>query len=148
MPAATGSPSGATSAAATAADGPDKAAYQGAFELLKTSQYDQAIIAFQKYLATYPDSTYADNAQYWLGEAYYVNKSFPEAQQSFQRVIDKYPQSRKVPDAWLKIAFCKYESKEYQSARETLVQLIAKYPDAPSARLAQQRLDKMTAEAH
>ena len=73
----------------------DKAAYQAAFNLLKDSQYDRAIAAFQKFLATYPDSPLADNAQYWLGEAYYVNKSFPEAQAAFQRVIEKYPQTRK-----------------------------------------------------
>ena len=39
--------------------------------------------AFQQFLTTYPDSSLADNAQYWLGEAYYVNKSFPEALAAF-----------------------------------------------------------------
>ncbi len=50
---------------------------------LKDSQFDQAIAAFQQFLTTYPDSSLADNAQYWLGEAYYVNKSFPEALAAF-----------------------------------------------------------------
>ena len=59
-------------------------------------------------------------AQYWLGEAYYVNKSFPEALAAFQRVVDKYPQSRKRPDALLKIGYCQYELKQSQSARSTL----------------------------
>src|SRR3984957_14944736 len=86
---------GMAAAGTTAAAGPDdKAAYQAAFGLLKDGQYDGAIAAFGKFLATYPDSPLADNAQYWLGEAYYVNKSFPEAQNAFQRVVDKYPQSR------------------------------------------------------
>ena len=70
---------------------------------------------------SYPDSPLADNAQYWLGEAYYVNKSFPEALAAFQRVVDKYPQSRKLPDAMLKIGYCDYELKQWQAARRRAV---------------------------
>jgi TolA-binding protein len=39
-----------------AASGDRQGSYQAAFELLKDSQYDQAIAAFQKFLVTYPDS--------------------------------------------------------------------------------------------
>jgi tol-pal system protein YbgF len=139
----------AASPASSAADaGEDKTGYQAAFNLLKDGQYDRAIVAFQKLLVTYPDSSLADNAQYWLGEAYYVNKAYPEAEAAFQRVVDRYPQSRKVPDALLKIGFCRYEVKQWQSARDVLGQVIARFADTPAARLAQQRLDKMSAEKH
>ena len=126
----------------------DKAAYQAAFNLLKDSQYDRAIPAFQKFLIVYSDSSLADNAQYWLGEAYYVNKSFPEAQGAFQRVVDKYPQSRKRPDALLKIGYCQYELKQWDSAKGTLSQVVKQFPDTPAGHLAQQRLDKMATEKH
>jgi tol-pal system protein YbgF len=125
-----------------------KADYQAAFNLLKDGQYDRAIGAFQKFLAAYPESSLADNAQYWLGEAFYVNKAYPEAQSAFQRVVDKYPQSRKLPDALLKIGYCRYEMKQYESAREVLGQVVARYVDTPEGHLAQQRLDRMTAEKH
>ena len=92
----------------------DKTSYQAAFTLLKDGQYDRAIVAFQKFLVTYSDSSLADNAQYWLGEAYYVNKAYPEAEAAFQRVVDKYPQSRKLADALLKIGFCRYELKQWR----------------------------------
>jgi tol-pal system protein YbgF len=131
-----------------AAGADDKAAYQAAFALLKDSQYDRAIAAFQKFLVAFPGSQLADNAQYWLGEAYYVNKSFPEAQNAFQRVVDKYPQSRKRPDALLKIGFCQYESKQWDLAKATLTQVTTQFADAPAGHLAQQRLDKMAAEQH
>jgi tol-pal system protein YbgF len=143
---ATGAP--AAAAASTADSGEDKVSYQAAFNLLKDGQYDRATVAFQKFLATYPDSSLADNAQYWLGEAYYVNKAYPEAEAAFQRVVDKYPQSRKLGDALLKIGFCRYEMKQWQSAREVLGQVVARFADTPAARLAQQRLDKMSAEKH
>jgi tol-pal system protein YbgF len=140
---------GAGSAGASAASGgDDKAAYQAAFDMLKNSQFDAAIAAFQKFLASYPDSTLADNAQYWLGEADYVNKSFTDAQAAFQRVVDKYPQSRKLPDALLKIGYCQYELKQFDAAKQTLSKVVAQFPDSPSGHLAQQRLDKMATEKH
>ena len=114
---------GAAAAGATAGEAPsppasqgsDTAAYQAAFGLLKDSQYDRAITAFQSFLVSYPNSPLADNAQYWLGEAYYVNKSFPEALSAFQRVAERYPQSRKLPDALLKIGYCDYELKQWRA---------------------------------
>jgi tol-pal system protein YbgF len=126
----------------------DKGAYQAAFDLLKAGQYDRAIAGFQAFLSTYPASGLADNAQYWLGEAYYVNKQFPESLAAFQRVVEKFPGSRKLPDALLKIGYCDYELKDYSAARSALEQVAAKYPDSASARLAQQRLEKMAAEKH
>jgi tol-pal system protein YbgF len=143
--------SGAAAGAAAetpAAGSDDKAAYQAAFSLLKASQYDRAITAFQKFLVSYPDSQLADNAQYWLGEANYVNKSFTEAQSAFQKVVDNYPQSRKRPDALLKIGYCEYELKQWDSAKDTLTQVAAKFSDTPAGHLAQQRLDRMTTEQH
>jgi tol-pal system protein YbgF len=156
-PAATSAPAlsaaAGTAAAASAPDASnasveDKASYQAAFNLLKDGQYDRAIAAFQKFLASFPESSLADNAQYWLGEAFYVNKSYPEAQAAFQRVVDKYPQSRKLSDALLKIGYCRYEMKQWESAREVLTQVVTRYSDTPAGRLAQQRLEKMAAEKH
>jgi len=128
--------------------GDDKSGYQTAFTYLKDGQYDRAVPAFQKFLATYPDSSLAENAQYWLGEANYVNKAYPEAEAAFQRVIDRYPQSRKVPDALLKIGYCRYEMKQWESAKLVLSQVITAFPDSADAKMAQQRIDKMTAEKH
>ena len=140
--------SGGAGADSSASSSDDKAAYQAAFNLLKDSQYDRAIAAFQKFLILYSTSSLADNAQYWLGEAYYVNKSFPEAQGAFQRVIDKYPQSRKRPDALLKIGYCQYELKQWDAAKGTLSKVATQFPDTPAGHLAQQRLDKMATEQH
>ena len=131
-----------------AATADDKGSYQAAFNLLKEGQYDRAIAGFQSFLTAYPSSSLDDNAQYWLGEAYYVNKSFPEATLAFQKVIEKYPDSRKIPDALLKIGFCRYETKQWDAAKSMLSQVVSQYPDTPAAKLAQQRLDRMATEKH
>src|SRR5258708_1687472 len=70
--------SGGAGGDSSAAGCDDKAAYRTAFNLVKDSQYDRAIAAFQKFLIVYSASSLGDTAQYWLGEASCVNKSFPD----------------------------------------------------------------------
>ncbi len=134
--------------AIVAGDGTEQGDYQAAFSLLKNSQYDRAIAAFQKFNAAYPSSPLVQNAQYWLGEAYYVTRAYPEALQAFRLVGEKYPHSPKVADAALKTGFCYYELKQWSNARETLTQVTQQYPESSAARLARQRLDKMSSERH
>jgi tol-pal system protein YbgF len=148
VPAATAAAAVPATGDAAAGDGTDKGDYQAAFNQLKNSQYDRAIGSFRKFLATYPQSPLAENAQYWLGEAYYVTKAYPDALQSFHQVSEKYPQSRKLADALLKTGYCYYEMKQWANAREVLTQVAEQYPDASAGRLAKQRLDKMASEKH
>jgi tol-pal system protein YbgF len=128
--------------------GDDKASYQAAFELLKASKYQPSIDAFQRFIVSYPESSLIDNANYWLGEAYYVNKAFPDALRAFRGVIEKYPSSRKYPDALLKTGFCYYELKQWSAAKERLQKVTAQFADTAAGRLAQQRLEKMASEGH
>jgi tol-pal system protein YbgF len=143
-------PADAAPATAAQAENPgdDKASYQAAFELLKASKYAAAIDAFQRFVANYPDSSLIDNANYWLGEAFYVNKAFPDALRAFRGVIEKYPTSRKYPDALLKTGFCYYELKQWSAAKERLQKVTAQFADSAAGRLAQQRLEKMASEGH
>jgi tol-pal system protein YbgF len=126
--------------------GDDRANYQAAFDLLKDGKYTEAITGFSQFLTTFPTSTLADNAQYWLGEAHYVNRQFTEALRHFRTVVDKYPDSRKIPDALLKIGYCNYELKNFAEARSALGQVVSRFGDTTAARLASQRLAKMDSE--
>jgi tol-pal system protein YbgF len=129
-------------------EGNDRANYQAAFDRLKDSKYDEAVKAFKQFLASFPDSQLADNAQYWLGESHYVMKDFAQAQRDFRTVLDKYPESRKLPDALLKLGYCDYELKNWKEARASLTQVVQKFSDTTAARLASQRLAKMESEGH
>ncbi len=122
--------------------------YGDSFAALKASRYDEAARGFQLYLTKYPDGPRADSATYWLGETYYVQKSFDAALSSFQDVLSRFPDSRKAPDALLKSAYCQYELKAYNNARTTLQTVVKSYPGTESARLAEQRLTKLEAEGH
>lgn len=124
----------------------DRAPYQEAFDLLKEGRYDEARAGFQSFLADYPDSDLAGHSQYWLGETYYVTQKYTEALAAFQEVLSGYPRSRKLPDAVLKVGYCYYELGQYPQARAALNRVVEQYPESTAARLAGQRLDRMSSE--
>lgn len=134
------------SPAASAAD--EKAAYDMAFQALKELRYADAAEDFQSFLDQYPNSEYADNAQYWLGESYYVTRNYDIALQAFQTLLDQYPESPKGPDALLKVGYTHYELEQWDSARAALTQVQENYPDSTLSRLAENRLRSMRMEGH
>lgn len=129
---------------ATAASDP-QAVYQVAFDLLKSGQYAAARQAFEAFLAAHPSHDLAANAQYWLGEAHYVERQYEAALAAFERVLTTYPQARKGPDALLKVGYCQYELQRFGAARATLTRVVQEYPGSEAAREAAQRLERMAA---
>jgi len=135
-------------AAPVAGDKNGKSAYTQAFNTLKEGKYQQAILAFNGFQQNYPESVYADNAQYWLGEAYSVTRDYKTALSEFQKVISQYPQSNKVKDAMLKIGYTYYEMRDWASARSSLDAVISKFPGTTVNRKAKERLQRMKREGH
>jgi tol-pal system protein YbgF len=138
--------SGGTSAPRTPAPSGspvEQTVYSQAFDALKAGSYSVAITGFKDFLTSYPASPLAENAQYWLGEAYYVNHDYDAAAGAFRNVLQKWPQSRKAPDALLKLGYTQYELKKFGEARATLTEVIQKFPDSDAAKLANDRLHRM-----
>jgi tol-pal system protein YbgF len=126
----------------------EQAVYNQAFEALKAGSYSVAITSFKDFLASYPTSPLAENSQYWLGEAFYVTRSYDDAGNAFRAVLQKWPSSRKAPDAMVKLGFTQYELKRYADSRKTLEEVTQKYPDSDAARLATERLKRIPANQH
>jgi tol-pal system protein YbgF len=121
----------------------EQKAYQSAFNLLKAGRYDQAAKSFQKFLGAYPDGKYSDNAQYWLGESYYVTRNFDSALREFDKLVTQHPDSQKVTHALLKIGYIHDELGQKDKAREVLTDLTKNYPRSTAAGLAAKRLERM-----
>lgn len=124
----------------------ERAAYESAFDSLKEGRYAEAARRFQGFLDQYPSGEYAPNAQYWLGESYYVTQNYQIALEAFQRLLTQFPSSNKAPDALLKVGYCHYELRQWQPAESTLNQVVQQYPDTTVARLAQGRLRALALE--
>jgi tol-pal system protein YbgF len=134
-----------TPAVAAAGGGDEQSQYNRAFDQLKSGDYSGAINAFKSLAAAYPQGQFADNTQYWLGEAYYVTRDYANATAAFERVLAGWPNSRKAPDALLKLGYTQVEQKRVDVARATLQQVVSRYPGTDAARLAADRLQKLAA---
>ena len=138
----------AASAPVSAPQAGEKKAYQAAFDTLKEGRYKEAKVEFAAFLVKYPNSGFAGNAQYWLGEAHYVTRNFDQGIVEFEKVLNSYPGSNKVPDAMLKLGYTYYELKQYPQAKIVLQDLRTRFPNETAARLATKRLDRIRKEGH
>jgi tol-pal system protein YbgF len=146
--AASGSSAGAAgSAVSPASVGGEQASYDAAFSALKGGDYQKAISGFKSFVAAYPSSSLASNAQYWLGEAYYVTRDYQSAIGAFQKVTTEYPDSRKAPDALVKIGFTQSALGRNGDAKVTLEDVVKRYPGTEAATLATERLKRLPANA-
>ena len=132
----------ASQPAATPAD-EKKQQYLQAFEAFRNGQVTEAITQFNTLLSKDPNNLYANNAQFWLGEAYRVNKNTEAARKAFSLVLEKYPTSQKVPDALLKLGTIEMEQKNTAKAKEYLTRVMTDYPSSKPAEIAAKKLQQL-----
>ncbi|MGR4973942.1 tol-pal system protein YbgF [Pseudomonas sp. LARHCG127] len=148
---ATGAAAGAGAAApaAPAAGGEpadpakEKLYYDAAFDLIKAKDFDKASQAFAAFLRKYPNSQYAGNAQYWLGEVNLAKGDLQGAGQAFAKVSQLYPKHAKVPDSLYKLADVERRLGHTDKVKGILQQVVAQYPGTSAAQLAQRDLQRM-----
>jgi len=121
----------------------DKERYQKAYEMLRNGHNNRAITAFNALISNFPAGEYADNSQYWLGEAYKVNQEMDAARAAFLKVVMNYAGSPKVPDALLKLGYIEFEFKNMAKARDYFTQITVAHPQTTAAHLASKKLLQM-----
>jgi len=106
--------------------------------------FQLSIDGFKIYIEQFPESPFADNALYWIGECYFSQKDFEKAIEQFNQLILSYPSGDKIPAAYLKkgISFMELEKKE--EALSVLKLLISKYPLEEETKIAQQKIKELS----
>ncbi len=122
-------------------------AYEQAFAVLRKKQYDDAILQFKALVTDFPQSSYADNALYWQGEANRVTRRFAQAVSEFEALIKAYPKSAKVADAYFKLGISHYQLGQVSEAKQAFKAVQQKYPSSSSARLAEEQLKRLEKES-
>jgi tol-pal system protein YbgF len=115
-------------------------AYQAALDQFKLGNYSLAVAAMQGFLVTYPNSTLAPNAQYWIGMAHSGQRDYKNAIAAQRKLLASWPESEKAPDALLSIASSQETMGDRRNAQKTLEEVIARYPKSSAAASAKQRL--------
>lgn len=136
------SPQGATGPAKSGPPSPEEL-YNTAYGDFLKGSYDLSRQGFEEYLKSYPDTELSDNAQYWIGESFYVQRKFSDAIKAFDNVLQNYPKGDKVAAAALKKGYSLLESKNTEAGIRVLKLLIAQYPGSDSAQLAKDRLNSL-----
>ena len=133
---------------APAAQGPadpakEKLYYEAAFDLVKAKDFPKATQAFEGFLRKFPQSQYAGNAQYWLGEVNLVQGNLQAAGQAFAQVASRYPTHAKVPDSLYKLADVEQRLGRADKAKGIYQQVIAQFPQSSAAQLAKRDLQRL-----
>lgn len=115
-------------------------AYQAALDQFKLGQYALAVSAMQGFMVTYPNSSLAPNAQYWIGMAHSGQRDYKSAISAQRKLLAAWPDNPKAPDAMLSIASAQETMGARGEAQKTLQELIARYPGSSASVSARQRL--------
>jgi tol-pal system protein YbgF len=132
----------ATTVPPPAAD-PERAEFDAALGELREGRYPEAIAAWQRFLNGHPNGSRAGDAQYWLGEAYYLSGNYSAAKEAFINLGLNHPQSGRLPDALLKLGYIYGEQGDIARARDVLQKLVKVYPGTQAASLAERRLQSL-----
>ncbi len=107
--------------------------YRFATSFLAKSDWGGAEKALKAFLGAHPKDELSGNAQYWLGESYYVRGDYNNAALAFAKGYKDYPKSTKGPDNLLKLGLSLSNLKKTQSACATFDRMSKDFPSAPSS---------------
>jgi tol-pal system protein YbgF len=104
--------------------------YQFAFALLRKGDYEKAEAAFRAFVAGHTDHRLAGNAQYWLGETYYVRKDYPHAAEAFLAGFQNYGEGSKGADSLVKLGLTLSNMGQSEDACAAFYEIEVSYPGA------------------
>jgi tol-pal system protein YbgF len=104
---------------------------QGYGDLLRRD-YPAAETAFRRLIEAHPNDKLAGDAQYWLGESYYVRGQYKNAADAFLKGYKSYGMSPKAPDSLLRLGMSLAALGQKEAACSSFAELGTKFPSAPS----------------
>jgi len=145
-------PSGAAASNASNASSPTQSAaattgtpeeqYREAFGLLRKQDFQAAEQALGNFVSSHPNDPLAGNAQYWLGETYYVRGQYENAAIAFTEGFQTYPDSTKAPDNLLKLGMSLANLGKNEDACTAFGHLIDNFPNASNVVLDRARQER------
>ncbi len=117
--------------------------YEEALNTFKKNDYRKAREMMESLIKKYPGDSLAGNAQFWIAETYYSEKSYTDAILAYEDLLQKYKGHNKIPAALLKQAYSFLELGDEKASRGILKELVANYPDSEQAKTAKEKLSAL-----
>lgn len=114
--------------------------YKAGLDAINDKKTKEAKDKFKQYLKEAPDGPLANNAQFWIGESYYVEGNYERAILEYDEVLNKYPDGGKVPAAMLKQAMAFEKIKNLKTSQALFKKLVKKFPDSDEAKVAKKKI--------
>ncbi|HEY2774052.1 MAG TPA: tol-pal system protein YbgF [Candidatus Binatia bacterium] len=118
-------------------------AYDSAMRQLAEGDQDEAIQSFRNFLHDNATSPYADDAQFWIGEAYFRKGQYHRAIIEFNQVSINYGSGDKAPAALLRQADAFKIVGDRVDAKLSLQKVIGRYPGTGEAAKASKMLSEL-----
>ncbi len=134
-----------SSIAMGAIPGDANAQYEAAKARLMQGDFAGAEVAFKYFLEQYEDHPQAGEAQYWLGETYFVRGAYRDAGQAFTVGLSKYADSSRGPDSLLKLGMSLVALNQTKEACATFNELGRRFPNAMQTVVQRVKVEKQNA---
>lgn len=142
IPSGAAATAGAQTQSAALSGGTPEEQYREAFGLLRKQDFPAAEKALSSFVSAHPNDPLAGNAQYWLGETYYVRGEFENAAIAFTEGFQTYPDSTKAPDNLLKLGMSLANLGKNEDACTAFSHLIDNFPNASNVVLDRARQER------
>jgi tol-pal system protein YbgF len=119
--------------------------YSNGLRDITSGKYDLARSEFQDYLKFYGDTDLASNAQFYLGEIAYSQKTYDVAVAEYEKVLTNYPKSFKLAPARLKRGMALIELGQKPAGVRELREVVKRYPGTEEDRRARAKLKELGA---
>jgi tol-pal system protein YbgF len=118
-------------------------AYRAARAAWSVDDADGCIDRFRNFLQTYPSSSYAENASYWMADCYFKRGDYKTAVLRFDDVVARYPSGQRAPDALYRQgeALLRLGPGYGKAAGKAFERVVQEYPTSARAQEARKQLD-------
>ena len=121
-----------------------RALYQTSYSDYLRGNYDLAMLGFQQYLETFPETDLADNATYWIGECFYRQQKYAEAIAEYDTRAEAVPAQRQDRERPAEEGLRAARARPAQGRRSPSSRAsCGASPSSDEANLARQRLQSL-----
>lgn len=120
-----------------------EALYNSALQDLLTKKLDLSQQEFAQYLKYYPNTDYASNAVFYLGEIAYAQKRFAEALDHYSDVLANFPNSFKLADSLYKRGLTNLDLGKRPAGINDLRETVRRFPNTDAEKLARAKLHEL-----
>lgn len=118
--------------------------FKDIFSIFKSNKINSAAIKFDKFRKDYPDSIWADDALFYVGYIYLLNKKYESAAVSFFEMEKHFPKSERIPEVKWWLAVTLEKTGDVGAAMDTYTVLSQLSDNNRFSQKARKRLEELT----